>query len=62
MKTDLQEYTVEQVVDGFVYNELEGKGLFGLAGTLVIQPEYLISAGCTTTGWARAISYARAPT
>lgn len=40
MKTDLEEYTVEQVVDGFVYNELEGKGLFGLAGKLVIQPEY----------------------
>jgi hypothetical protein len=40
MKTDLEEYTVEQVVDGFVYNELEGKGLFGLSGKLVIQPEY----------------------
>lgn len=40
MKTDLQHYTVEQVVDGFVYNELEGKGLFGLTGKLVIQPEY----------------------
>jgi 5-methylcytosine-specific restriction endonuclease McrA len=25
---------------GFVYNELEGKGLFGLSGKLVIQPEY----------------------
>ncbi len=40
MKTDLKRYTVEEVVDGFVYNELEGKGLFGLAGQLVIQPEY----------------------
>lgn len=40
MKTDLKHYTVEQVVEGFVYNELEGKGLFGLAGRLVIQPEY----------------------
>ena len=40
MKTDLKHYTVEQVLDGFVYNELEGKGLFGLAGKLVIQPEY----------------------
>ena len=27
-------------LEGFVYNELEGKGLFGLAGKLVIQPEY----------------------
>lgn len=32
--------TVEQICNGFVYNELEGKGLFGLSGKLVIQPEY----------------------
>jgi hypothetical protein len=31
---------VGDVVEGFVYNELEGKGLFGLAGKLTIQPEY----------------------
>lgn len=31
---------VYEIVDGFVYNELEGKGLFGLAGKLTIQPEY----------------------
>ena len=40
MKTELRHYTVEQVTEGFVYNEFEGKGLFGLAGKLVIQPEY----------------------
>ena len=40
MKTDLKQYTVDQVIEGFVYNELEGKGLFGLAGKLVIQPEF----------------------
>jgi hypothetical protein len=40
VKTDLKRYTVVETVDGFVYNELEGKGLFGLAGKLVIQPEY----------------------
>lgn len=40
MKTDLKTYTVAETVEGFVYNELEGKGLFGLAGKLVIQPEY----------------------
>lgn len=40
MDTDLRHYTVDQVLDGFVYNEFEGKGLFGLAGKLVIQPEY----------------------
>lgn len=32
--------TVGKVCEGFVYNEYEGKGLFGLAGKLVIQPEY----------------------
>lgn len=31
---------VSEIVDGFVYNELEGKGLFGLSGKLTIQPEY----------------------
>lgn len=40
MKTDLRHYTVEKVVEGFVYSELEAKGLFGLDGGLVIQPEY----------------------
>lgn len=40
MKTELRHYTVEELVDGFVYNEFEGKGLFGLAGRLVIQPEF----------------------
>lgn len=37
LKTDI---TIRDVVDGFEYNELEGKGLFGLSGTLTIQPEY----------------------
>lgn len=40
MKTELKQYTVAEMLDGFVYNELEEKGLFGLAGNLVIQPEY----------------------
>ncbi len=40
MKTELRQFTVEQVSDGFVYNELEGRGLFGLSGRLTIQPEY----------------------
>lgn len=40
MDTDLKQYTVAEVTKGFVYNELEGKGLFGLDGTLTIQPEY----------------------
>lgn len=41
MKTTLKtNITIREVVDGFEYNELEGKGLFGLSGTLTIQPEY----------------------
>lgn len=32
--------TIREVNEGFVYNELEGKGLFGLNGKLTIQPEY----------------------
>ena len=41
MKTILKtNITVNDICKGFVYNELEGKGLFGLAGKLTIQPEY----------------------
>ncbi len=41
METTLRtELTVREICEGFVYNELEGKGLFGLSGKLVIQPEY----------------------
>src|SRR5262249_45732448 len=37
LRTDI---TVEAICDGFMYNQLEGKGLFGLGGKLTIQPEY----------------------
>jgi hypothetical protein len=41
MKTELlTNITVKEICEGFVYNELEGKGLFGLSGKLTIQPEY----------------------
>lgn len=41
MKTELHtEWTVGDIAEGFVYNEFEGKGLFGLNGKLTIQPEY----------------------
>jgi len=41
MKTTLRtDITVAAICEGFVYNELEGKGLFGLSGRLTIQPEY----------------------
>lgn len=36
----ITDITVKDICDGFVYNELEGKGLFGLSGKLTIQPEY----------------------
>src|SRR5271156_2697051 len=37
LKTDI---AVKDICEGFVYNQLEGKGLFGLSGKLTIQPEY----------------------
>lgn len=37
LKSDI---SIREIVDGFTYNELEGKGLFGLGGRLTIQPEY----------------------
>lgn len=41
METKLHtEWTVADICDGFVYNELEAKGLFGMGGQLTIQPEY----------------------
>jgi 5-methylcytosine-specific restriction endonuclease McrA len=41
MKTTLKtNITVKDICEGFVYSELEGKGLFGLSGKLTIQPEY----------------------
>jgi hypothetical protein len=41
MKTTLKtEITVADICAGFVYSQLEGKGLFGLGGKLTIQPEY----------------------
>lgn len=41
METTLRtEITVKDICEGFVYSELEGKGLFGLSGKLTIQPEY----------------------
>lgn len=36
----MTEWTIRDICEGFVYSELEGKGLFGLNGKLTIQPEY----------------------
>ena len=40
MKTELKKYTVKELCEGFSYSETDGKGLYGLAGKLTIQPEY----------------------
>ena len=41
MKTTLRtDITIADICNGFVYNQLEGKGLYGLGGKLTIQPEY----------------------
>ena len=41
MKTTLiTDWTVGDVCKGFVFDKNEGKGLFGLDGQLIIQPEY----------------------
>ena len=38
--TLITDITVADICAGFVYNQLEGKGLYGLGGKLTIQPEY----------------------
>ena len=41
MTTDLRtDITIQKLCEGFVYNESEEKGLYGLNGKLVIQPDY----------------------
>ncbi|MBP5561382.1 MAG: DUF262 domain-containing protein [Muribaculaceae bacterium] len=41
METKLiTDITIGDICEGFVYNELEGRGLYGLNGLLTIQPEY----------------------
>lgn len=40
MKTSLKQISIADIIKGFVYNEAEGKGLYGLDGALTIQPEY----------------------
>ena len=37
LRTDI---AVADICKGFVYNQLEGRGLYGLSGKLTIQPEY----------------------
>lgn len=36
MEKELKIYTVKELCEGFTYSELDGKGLYGLAGKLTI--------------------------
>ena len=45
LRTDI---TVGDICKGFTYDKNEGKGLFGLNGKLIIQPEY--QRNCLTGG------------
>lgn len=40
MEAKLNPRKIRDIVEGFHYNEHEGKGLYGLSGALTIQPEY----------------------
>lgn len=41
MKSELHtEWTVKDICEGFLFDETEDKGLYGLNGQLIIQPEY----------------------
>lgn len=40
MEAKLHTFTIKEICEGFVYNQFEGKGLYGLKGRLTIQPEY----------------------
>jgi hypothetical protein len=46
MKTTFRTEIVKDICEGSVYNELEGKSLFGLSGKLTIQPEYQCNYIC----------------
>jgi hypothetical protein len=37
MKTELKKYKVSEIVKGFLYNEIEGKGLYGLEDKLFLK-------------------------
>lgn len=38
MEKELKIYTVKELCEGFTYSDVDGKGLYGLAGKLTIQP------------------------
>lgn len=50
MKTEFKTYKVRELVDGFYYNELDEKGVNGLSGKLIIQPEFQRNYIYSTSG------------
>ena len=50
MKTEFKIYKVKELVDGFYYNELDEKGVNGLGGKLIIQPEFQRNYIYSTSG------------
>ena len=43
MKTELQtQWTVKDICEGFVYNELEGKGLYGMDGISMLTGKKML--------------------
>lgn len=50
MKTEFKTYKVRELVDGFYYNELDEKGVNGLGGKLIIQPEFQRNYIYSTSG------------
>ena len=40
MEVELKKYTIKELCEGFTFSQIDGKGLYGLAGKLTIQPEY----------------------
>ena len=48
METKLKQYTVEKLLDGFVYNEAEGKGFSALAARSSYSPSTNATTSTTT--------------
>ncbi len=40
MKTNIKKYTLKNLMDGFVFNEFESKGLYCDNGNIILQPPY----------------------
>ena len=50
MKTEFKVYKVSELINGFYYNELDEKGVNGLGGKLIIQPEFQRNYIYSTSG------------